>query len=350
MPVSDSKRRRTRGRRPWWWSHTDDELLDLRLCELDLRLEGTWVEQCVARLHRELSDCGLRVRPHVWLSSEWFSPDGIPGIAVPFYLVDERLTRLEKRKMLEAEGGSERECMRLLRHEAGHALCSAFRLHHRQSWRNTFGHYSAPYPDSYVPNARSKDFVVHLRGWYAQAHPAEDFAETFAVWLSPHARWWRDYDGWPAVRKLEYVDQLMERIAGQTPPVRSRRFVEPIGTLRTTLREYYEEKQQRFGAQATRPYDDELRRLFSDDPRHRRRTTAVSFLRRVRPRIREVVVRWTGEYPYAVDQVLADMIERCRELGLRLAASESQTLHEAIVAVAVQTTRFLHRVPHRIAL
>ncbi len=350
MPVAVAKRRRTRARRPWWSSCTDEELLDLRLCDLDLHIEGTWVEQCVAQLHRELSDCGLRVRPHVWLSTEWFSPDGVPGIALPFYLADERLIRLEKRKMFEAEGASDRACMQLLRHEAGHALCSAFRLHHRQSWRNTFGLYGAPYPDSYVPNASSKDFVVHLRGWYAQAHPAEDFAETFAVWLSPHSRWWRDYEDWPALGKLQYVDELMGRLTGQKPPVRSRRYVEPLRSLRITLREYFADKQERYGSQATRPYDDELKRLFSDDPRHERHLTAAAFLRRVRPHIREVVVRWTGEYAYTVDQVLADMIERCRELGLRVGTSQSRTLHEAIVVVAVQTTRFLHRVPHRISL
>ena len=351
MPSRDSRRmRRRRSAAPWWSDLPDRELLEVRLCDLGLAIEGTWLERCVRRLHRELSDCGLRLKPHVWLSSEWFSPDGTPGIAIPFYLAHERLMRLEKRKMFEVEGASERDCMKLLRHEAGHALCTAFRLHHRQSWRDTFGNFSTPYPDSYKPRADSKDFVVHLDGWYAQAHPAEDFAETFAVWLAPHSRWWRDYEDWPALAKLEYVDGLMERIADTTPPVRSRRHVEPLRALRLTLAEYFEQKQERFGAVAGQLYDDQLLTLFSDDPRHAHRPTAAAFLRRVRPRIREVVVRWTGEYAYTVDQVLGDMIDRCKELKLRLGAPENRTLNEATVMVAVQTTRFLHRVPHRIVL
>ena len=90
----------------------------------------------------------------MWLSSEWFSPDGIPGIAIPFYLAHPRLRKLEHRQILEVEGGTEGECMRILRHEAGHAIDTAYRLHRRKRWREIFGSFSQPYPDSYRPNER----------------------------------------------------------------------------------------------------------------------------------------------------------------------------------------------------
>jgi len=168
---------------------TDDELLELRLCDLPVRIEGTHLEERVGQLYAELEERGLRFRPHVWLSEEWFSPDGVPGFAIPFYLAHPRLLRLERRQMLEVEGGTAKECMGIMRHESAHALDNAFRFRSRRRWRELFGLFSQPYPQSYQPEPTSRAFVLHLGAWYAQAHPAEDFAETFAVWLaSPSAR------------------------------------------------------------------------------------------------------------------------------------------------------------------
>ena len=66
--------------------------------------------------------------PHAWLSDEWFSPDNTPGIAIPFYLAHPRLMRLERRQILEVEGGTASECLRILRHETGHVVQHAYRL------------------------------------------------------------------------------------------------------------------------------------------------------------------------------------------------------------------------------
>lgn len=344
--------KRSHGRRKtlWWEGLSRAELLDVRICDLDLKLEGTWVAECVGQLHDELAGRGLRLKPHAWLSTEWFSPDGVPGIAIPFYLAHERLMRLEKRKMLEVEGGTEKRCMQLLRHEAGHAMSTAFRLHYRRRWQKAFGSVRQPYPDSYVPRARSRNYVLHLDWWYAQAHPAEDFAETFAVWLKPGRRWKKTYADWPALKKLEYVDALMAEIEGRAPAVRSRRHVEPFRKERRTLAEYYDERQSRYGSAGTLIFDKELRTLFSDDPRHRNRESAALFLRRMRPRIRETVARWTGESAYTVDLVVREMIERCKELKLRRVSTELRAREDVSVLVAVQATKLLHRVPHPILL
>src|SRR5947209_2259722 len=119
-------------------SMTDEELLGLRLSDLPVRIEGTPLEERVRRIRLELDESGLRFRPHVWLGEEWFSPDGVPGFAIPFYLAHPRLMKLERKQMLEVEGGTESECLRIMRHEAGHALDNAFGLHLRRGWRKYF--------------------------------------------------------------------------------------------------------------------------------------------------------------------------------------------------------------------
>jgi hypothetical protein len=172
-----------------WERFPRERLLDVRIRDLGLKLDGTWVEACIEQLYDELADRKITLRPHCWLSDEWFSPNNVPGIAIPFYLVHPRLIRLERSMMLEAEGASKAECMRILRHEAGHAMQHGFRLHRRPSYQKLFGKSSTPYPTSYRPKPASRHFVHHLRAYYAQAHPDEDFAETFAVWMQPRARW-----------------------------------------------------------------------------------------------------------------------------------------------------------------
>ncbi len=337
-------------RQPRWARWPDEKLLDLRFCDLNLSIEGTDLELCIQRLYDELEARRIRHRPHTWLSSEWFSPDGIPGIALPFYLAHPRLMRLEKRKMLEVEGGTRRWCMRLLRHEAGHALSTAYRLHFKKRWREVFGKMSTPYPQYYQPKANSRDYVLHLDYWYAQAHPAEDFAETFAVWLTPRSRWRRAYEGWPALKKLETVDAIFTDIADRPAPVRTRRQIEPLKDLRTTLRRHYTRKQRHYADDRPDFFDRDLRRLFSDDPRYHTHQSAAMFLRRARHDIRELVGRWTGEHAYTIDHVVRDMIERCKELRLRLAVPEDEARKNVTVMVAVQTMIYIHGGHYRIAL
>src|ERR687893_1709460 len=144
-----------------WHEMPDDELLDVRLCDLPLKIEGTPLAERLERINYELELRGLRFRPHVWLSEEWFSPDGVPGFAIPFYLAHPRLMKLERAQMLEVEGGTEKECLGIMRHEAGHALSNAFRLHHRRKWRELFGRFSEPYPKYYQPNPNSREYVLH---------------------------------------------------------------------------------------------------------------------------------------------------------------------------------------------
>ena len=338
-------------RRPVVWSRLKQErLLDVRLRDLGVRLEGTWVEDCVKELWLELEERGIDFHPHVWLSNEFFSPGGVPGFAVPFYLTHPRLLRLERSMMLEVEGGTYDECLRILRHECGHALQHAYELHRRRLWRQHFGSSAKPYPKVYSPNPASRRFVQHLRLYYAQSHPDEDFAETFAVWLQPRHHWRRRYAGWPALKKLEYVDDLMEELKTLRPRVRTREQVDPLSSLRKTLREHYVEKRSQYAVRFPDTYDRDLLRIFSADPRHKGKERASAFLRRHRAEIRRTVARWTGGYEFTIDQVLRDVIGRARELRLRAAASERRLLLDSAGMLAVRTVHFLYHRPQGIAL
>ena len=326
------------------WEHWPRErLLDLRIRDLGLALEGTWVADCVERLYRELETREIALRPHCWLSDEWFSPRNIPGIAIPFYLVHPRLIRLERSMVLEAEGSTRVECMRILRHEAGHAIQHGYRLHRRPTYQRLFGKSSTKYPSSYRPNPASRRFVQHLRAYYAQAHPDEDFAETFAVWLQPRSRWRKRYQGWGALRKLEYVDALMDELRGQRAPVRTRARVAPISQLASTLRAYYEEKRAFYAVDFPSTYDRELCRVFSTSAKYADRELASRFIIRHARTIRALVARWTGESEFTIDQLLRDMIGRSRVLKLRVPGPDDRVLLDFAGVLAVRSVHFLYR-------
>jgi hypothetical protein len=324
-----------------WASLPDEDLLDLRLKDLKITVEGTWLEDCLHNLNGELEDRDIRARPHAWLSSEWFSPDGTPGIAIPFYLAHPRLLRLEKKIMLDVEGATWSGCMAILRHETGHVVQHAYQLHRRRRWQQLFGPSSKRYPRYYRPNPASRNFVQHLRLWYAQSHPDEDFAETFAVWLKPRSHWRKRYAGWPALKKLEYIDELMGEIAGKRPLLMHRERIEPLSTLNETLRDYYRKKQALYAAETPKSYDRDLVRLFSADPKHRRSEAASSFIRRHRARARELVAKVTGGNRLTIDAVLEDIINRCRELHLRAVGSERKIFLDFTVFLTAKTMRAL---------
>ena len=322
------------------WSVLGDErLLDLRFCDLDVALEGSALEPLVHEVWSELDQRGLKLHPHVWVSTEWFSPDAVPGIAVPFYLVHPRLLRLERSMMIEAEGSSREECLMIMRHEVGHAVQHAWRLQRRDGWRRTFGDPSRPYPTIYRPNPASQRFVQHLRQYYAQAHPHEDFAETFAVWLAPRSQWRRRYADWPALKKLEFMDELMRELRGHAPAVRTRRQVEPLSRIKQTLREHYAEKQAHQANDRPSIPDRDLQRLFAAEP-GRRGKPAPAFLRRHRAELRRMVARFTGESQFTLEHVIEDVINRCMALELRAARDDRRLRVDFALLMTVRTVHF----------
>jgi hypothetical protein len=332
-----------------WPEFSDEQLLDARLADLPLSIEGTLATR-IAQLGAEIDARGLKCPLHFYLSDEWFTPDGSIAIAIPFYLAHPRLEKLEEAQMLEVEGGEHEWCMRILRHEAGHAIDNAYRLRLKRQRRDVFGSPKEPYPEFYTPKPYSKSFVLHLDAWYAQSHPDEDFAETFAVWLTPNSEWRQRYAGWKALPKLEYMDALMTMLRDRTPQVQNAEEIDPLRKLRRTLRQHYRNKRRHYGVEYPHFYDRDLRRMFSDAPEYGDRITAAQFIARIRRPVRRVVADWTGIYQYTIDQVLEDMIARCRELKLRLTRPEEQARQEFTVLLTVQTMNHLHSGGHRLFL
>jgi hypothetical protein len=286
-----------------WARLTDEELLQMRFCDLKLAIERSPLKHYVRRLYADLERRGISLRPHVWLSEEWFSPDGVPGIAIPFYLAHPRLERLERRIMREAEGGNSRLLMRILRHEAGHALDNAYRLRRRRRWRTVFGPASRPYPARYRARAGSRRYVHHL-------------GETFAVWLTPKSGWRRDYADWPALHKLKAVDELVASVRARRAPVRNRIRIEPLEQDTRTLAAHYRKKLAH-NRQIRRGLADELlRRAFSAHPSARQKLKAATFLRAHARALTGSAARALAIDPYSVEQVLGMLIERCEALGL----------------------------------
>jgi hypothetical protein len=342
--------RRPRSRTIVWEKLSDEQLLSLRFCDLKLTIQGTELQDAIERLYRELSMRGMRFRPHCWLAQEWFSPDGIPGIAIPFYLAHKRLIGIERRFMREVEGGNRNWLMRILRHEAGHAIDSAYRLRRRSHWRAVFGPASLPYPDTYRPRPGSRRFVQHLGAWYAQAHPTEDFAETFAVWLKPNSPWRREYEGWPAYAKLQFIDQLAQEIGDQKPLIADRSTIEDVTQETGTLREHYRQKLARYRLPRRSGADELLLKVFTTAPRNRSSPKAASVLRDMRASLRQQIQRSGAYSEYLVHQVLRLMIERCERLGLHVRAPRRELKGQLLWVVARLAESYEERKLPRVAL
>ena len=296
----------------------DPALLACRFDALDLRLGARApLSARIRRLGAELGQQGIRFRPHCWLSSDFFTPDGVPGMALPFYLAHPRLMRLERAQRLHCEGQNKRECMQLLRHETGHAIDNAYELHKRGEWRRLFGLRSAPYRRIYGVHPAGQDHVRYLPNWYAQSHPAEDFAETFAVWLDTGSRWKQRYRAGPARAKLEWVAQVMAEIGSQAPRLSSREQTERIQSSKQTLGEHYLAQGRRLRREPIALFEEPLQAAFRSVGAPLQSSTAAAYIRRHQKQIQlKLSAKWRGN-SYALEQVIAAMGQRCRQLGLQ---------------------------------
>ncbi len=325
-----------------WVEGKDEELLDLRICELGTAIVGSELEPRVDSLYEELSAHGIKLRPLCYLSDEWFTPVGLPVIAVPFYLAHPRLKALELHQMLEVEGGTPEWCAQLLRHECGHAFDHAYRFSSRRKWRQLFGHPDKEStPESYQPRPYSKSYVQHLSNWYAQAHPDEDFAETFAVYLGmPESDWRKRYRGWKAIEKLEYVAELIDEASRKQPAFTTGKPVSEARRSKKTLRRYYAERRRASAEEYPDFYDADLRKIFGrGEPGEE---SAAHLLRRLRRDLLAAIVRGTGQRKYTVDMLLRKFILRCESLGLRASKDESRLLLDLSAYLAALVTNHLH--------
>jgi hypothetical protein len=325
------------------WDAERSALLGRKISELGLTIRGTRVERLVGQLYDELAARGLAFRPPVYLSDQWGCPDGTPLIGVPFYLVDPRLERIEAEMSAGVEDDT--EAMRYMRHEAGHAVNYAFRLYDHPEWRGVFGSFSKPYRERYRADPFSREYVRHILGWYAQKHPDEDFAETFAVWLTPGLDWRRDYAGWPALAKLEYVDRLMSEIAPLAPDVPLPTADDlPVEAMHYTVAEHYAESDDPVPIGDERQFDNDLRRIFISIADAPEGEAAQWFVKR---HYREIVSRisyWTSESPSVVRSFVDHLARRVTALELKVGGLEASTLIEltAFGTAVVMNHRYTH--------
>ena len=301
---------------PFWSAFKDEELLRLRICDLGVRIEHSELLPRIEQLYSELAARNVSLRPDCYLGDEWFSPEGVPAISIPFYLAHPRLKALELHQMLEVEGGTADWCQMPLRHECGHAMDHAYRFSSRNDWRDIFGNPETEYaPETYTPRPYSKSFVRHLPNWYAQAHPDEDFAETFAVWLSAAPEDWRQrYRGWKALEKLNYVHGLMNEVAASQPSVTRGRRISEARKLRTTLARHYVGRRKLYAEDFPDFYDADLRAIFGNTDAGGE--PATTMMRRHRAALIAAIVQWTGQRKYTVSMLVRKLMLRCGALKL----------------------------------
>lgn len=300
------------------WNTIRYELLNTRVCDLGLTIEGSLLDAPVERIRREFAARSLRFQPTFYLTDSWGCPDEVPVIGIPFYLADKRLRQIEEEQTGEVE--DDQLLMMFLRHEAGHAINYAYRLWERTDWTDMFGRFSKPYRDSFHPNLASREFVWHIPHsqygrHYAQKHPDEDFAETFAVWLTPRSSWRRKYGQWPAIRKLRYVDSLMRHMRSRPVRCLGGKLENPITEMTMLLAEHYGQRAERYRAAAQGYVDDKLRDIFPHTRGHNR-SPAHELLGRQHAKLLARVARWSGLGSEDVGTIIAKLEDRTQALGL----------------------------------
>ena len=292
------------------------EILQKPIHQLGLKLEGSPLERFVQRLYRELDRKGLKkFRPGCYLTDEWGCPSGEPVIGIPFYLADRKLARLEK-EINDLEDSH--QIMMYLRHEAGHAINYAYGLYKTPEWKRLFGPYRRRYRDDYRPVAFSRSFVRHMEGWYAQKHPDEDFAETFAVWLTPGSKWREKYKEWPAIEKLYYVDRVAKEF-GKADPIRPRgRKDITVDDMEMTVQQFYEAVLSQQPSPGELPLDTDLQDIFKTSRRQKNGARpAADMLRENRKPLVDKLTYWTGVQRPLARKLVESIESRVSELGLR---------------------------------
>jgi Putative zinc-binding metallo-peptidase len=310
------------------------EILSRPIQQLGLKLEGSPLERFVQQLYKELGAKGIhRFRPRCYLTDEWGCPNMEPVIGIPFYLADPKLQRLES-EMNDIEDA--RQIMMYLRHEAGHAFNYAYALYRTEEWRTLFGPFHRPYRDNYRPVPFSRQFVRHMEGWYAQKHPDEDFAETFAVWLTPRANWRKRYQGWGAMKKLLYMDRIGRKLRDADPVVAYGATDITVDEMNVTVGEFYQRALDQQLTPGELPLDTDLRDIFNLSTRRTRNTRpAADLIRENRKVLIDKVNYWTGVQRPLAKKLIESIEAKVSDLALR---ADIKCEREYLTEVSVYAT------------
>ena len=314
--------------------------------DLGLTIEGTRLEPIVAAFAAELERAGIRrLRPRFYLSMEWGVPFDTIAVAIPFYLAREELARLHEEQTGHVEGFDRADILRYLRHEMGHAVNYGYRLYEDKDWVAHFGSITQPYVDDYRPAPFSRRFVRHLPGWYAQKHPDEDWAENFAVWMTPGAKWRQEYAEWPeALAKLRFCDRTMKRLRDQEPAVTDDELDEDVGEVTLSVEQFYRQQPQEDG-ELPPGLDGALAAIFADGPAPADGgAEAAGLIAGAKRDLVANVYRWTGHFPERTRELVRHLEARARELALGYpegrAAEATMALTTFVTALAMN---YVHR-------
>jgi hypothetical protein len=319
--------------------------------DLGLTIEGTRLEPIIAEFEKELHSIGLtRLRPRFYLSTEWGVPFETVAIAIPFYLARPELTALHAEQTGHIEGFNRADILRYLRHEMGHVVNYAYRLYDEEEWIRCFGSITQPYEEDYRPEPFSRRYVRHLPGWYAQKHPDEDWAETFAVWMTPKFDWQREYEAWPeALAKLCYADRVMAPLAARDPLVTDTELDEDVGELAYSVGEYYEDLAPE-APEFPPGLDGALRAMFEGQVDDESPQTsdglrpAAELIGSLERELMANVYRWTGHFPERTRILLRHLSARAAELNLAYVPKAEPT---ATVALTTLVTALAMNHVHR---
>lgn len=273
-------------------------------------------------LKRELKDKGIVFDFHLWISDEWFCPDGVPGFALPAYLFNLELKKIHEMKTGVIEGRNKKEILKLMRHELGHAIDNAFSLRSSPLRRKVFGSPKTNYPDSYVPKAYSRNFVHYLGDQYAQSHPDEDFAETFAYWLDPEKQWPLKRFSKTLTEKLQTMDQIMKSLCGKKPVLKNRFKIDPIEKNKKTPFEYYEGFVKERHLSKMKRVDHQLLGFFGENADELSQPSLAQYLRSMRAPLVKRISREEGVYQYEANWALNRVIDRAQGLDIRGSQTE----------------------------
>ncbi|MBC75469.1 MAG: hypothetical protein CME64_05575 [Halobacteriovoraceae bacterium] len=324
-------------------SYSDDEILSMRIKDLPLDSRPLFDGQ-LSKLRSELKRRGIEWMPHVWPSEEWFSPDGVGGFAFPFTLLDSKLIKLEKKHVGLSEGSNEKEFLKLIRHECAHALDNAFHLRKIKSRQRVFGLSSTPYPSYYIPKQNSREYVKHLPQGYAQAHPEEDWAETFAVWLTPKNQWKKKYANWPALEKLMLVDNVMDNLRGLSPKINRKDTPLHFKDDERTVREYFSWRKKSLGLRQRNFYENKVNELFSIQGRKH----ANEVFKRYESIICSKLVKRSGIDRNVAKLMIKELKQECKSKNYHLKYSSIKTKRAVEDVLAAHSADFLKKKRHRV--
>jgi hypothetical protein len=327
------------------FSTTRSDWSSVPIRNLGLTIAGTRLEPILKEFQAELEAAGIRrLRPSFYLSSKWGVPFDTVSVAIPFYLAHPELVQLHEDRAGHVEGFDRADILRYLRHEMGHVVNYAYKLYEQEEWTLLFGSIDKEYEEEYHPQPFSGQFVWHLPGWYAQKHPDENWAEIFAVWLTPGRDWRAEYADRPvALAKLEYCDRTLARLRDVDPLVTATELDEDVGALAHSLDEFYGGTAAG-EAELPRGLDGALRTVFGELGLSDKRRPASGLIRRLESELMATVYRWTGHFPERTRGLLRHLAPLADEL--HLGYPEDREVH-AMVAVTTLVAALAMNHVHR---